>query len=74
MRVESIAKKVSCTVVRSSLMHSSAEKLVLKPWEECNYAKPLIPIAAINPPKNVSDMTKVLSGFTASGRLLDYYA
>jgi hypothetical protein len=71
MRGESITKKISCTVVKTSLLYGAGDLSVSRPWDEHFHTKP---VPQINPPKRALDMTGVLSGFAPQSRLLDYYA
>ena len=74
MRVESIAKKISCTVVKTSLLHSAGDLPISRPWDEKFHTKSVIPIAQINPLKCAADMAGVLAEFAPKSRFLDYYA
>ncbi|MGA2677962.1 MAG: hypothetical protein ABSF37_01535 [Sedimentisphaerales bacterium] len=74
MRVESITKKISCTVVKTSLLHSAGDLSVSRPWGEHCQPKPVVPIVEINPPKRIGDMAGKLAEFGPQGRFLDYYA
>jgi hypothetical protein len=74
MRVESIAKKVSCTVVKTSLLNGAGRLSVSKPQEEYCRTAMFVPIIPINLPKRALDMTVVLSEYASKGRFLDYYA
>jgi hypothetical protein len=71
MRSESITKKISCTVVKTSLLYGAGDLSVSKPWDEHFHTKP---VTQINPPKRALDMAGVLSGFAPKSWLLDYYA
>jgi hypothetical protein len=71
MRVESIAKKISCTVVKTSLLHSAGDLSIFRPWDEHFRTKP---VTQINPPKRAADMAGVLAEFAPKSRFLDYYA
>jgi len=70
MRVESIAKKISCTVVKTSLLHGTGDLSVSRPWGEHSQSKPV----EINIPKCIRDMAGKLAEFGPQGRFLDYYA
>ena len=74
MRVESIAKKISCTVVKTSLLYSAGDLSVSIPWGEHCQLKPAVPMVEINPPKHIGDMAGKLTEFGPQGRFLDYYA
>jgi hypothetical protein len=74
MRVESITKKISCTVVKTSLLHGAGCLSVSRPWDEYCQPKPFALNTQINLPKRALDMTGVLSGIAPKGRFLDYYA
>jgi hypothetical protein len=74
MRVESIAKKISCTVVKTSLLHSAGDLPISKPWDGHFNIKTVIPIAQLNSPKRAADMAGVLAEFAPKSRFLDYYA
>jgi hypothetical protein len=74
MRVESIAKKISCTVVKTSLLHSAGDLSISMPRDEHFHTKPVIPIAQMNSPKRAADITGVLAEFAPQGWFFDYYA
>ena len=71
MRVESFAKKISCTVVKSSLLHCAGDLSVSRPLD--NKAA-VAPKAQMNPHRFAVNMAEVLSGIAPKGLLLDYYA
>jgi hypothetical protein len=74
MRVESIAKKISCTVIKTSLLHGDGDLSVSKPWGEHFQPKPAVPIMEINLPKRIGNMAGKLAEFGPRSRFLDYYA
>jgi hypothetical protein len=71
MMVESIAKKISCTVVKTSLLYSAGDLPISRPWDENFRIKP---VTQINPPKCAANMAGVLAEFAPKSQLLDYYA
>jgi hypothetical protein len=74
MRVESIAKKITCTVVKTSLLHSNADMSVSRPWDEYRQSKPVSPTVGINLPKRIVDIAGKLADSGPQSRFLDYYA
>jgi hypothetical protein len=89
MRVESIAKKVSCIVLKTSfpfdadcasIAAEAGNEALTMPWDEhcrCCGQRSVVhtkPVTQINLPKRALDMAGVLSRFAPQGRLLDYYA
>lgn len=74
MRVESIAKKISCTVIKTSLLHSAGDLSVTRPLGEHCQSKPAVPIVEINLPKRIGDMAGKLAEVGPRSRFLDYYA
>jgi hypothetical protein len=74
MRAEAIAKKISCTVVKTSLLHGTGDLSVSRLRDESWQSKPFAPIAQINSPKRAVNIAEVLSEIAPSSRFLDYYA
>jgi len=75
MRVESFAKKISCTVVKSSLLHCAGDLSVSRPCDEYSQSKvSFAPIAQMNPHRFAVNIAEVLSGIAPKGLFLDYYA
>jgi hypothetical protein len=78
MRIESIAKKVSCTVVKTSLLYCAGDisvaaeagnEALTRPWPEHCQPKPVVPMVEINLPKRIGDMAGKLTEFGPQGRL-----
>jgi hypothetical protein len=74
MRGKSIAKKITCTVVKTSLGHSNTDMPVSMPWDDQRHFKPAVPIAGINPSKHFKDMTGKPVERRLRSRFFDYYA
>jgi hypothetical protein len=74
MRVESIAKKISCTVVKTSLLRGAGDVPTLRPWDEDCQLKRVMPLVQVNPPKRAFDITGILFGIAPQSVFLDYYA
>jgi hypothetical protein len=74
MRAEAIVKKISCTVVKTSLLHGTGDFSISRPQDESWQSKPFATIAQINSPKRAVSIAEVLSEFAPSSRFLDYYA
>jgi hypothetical protein len=74
MRGKSIAKKITCTVVKTSLLHSNTGGAVSRPWDECRHSKPAVPMGGIIPSKHFKDMAGKQVERRTRSRLLDFYA
>jgi hypothetical protein len=82
MRVESIAKKfpllrarsVSCTVVKTSLIHCASDTSLFKAREDYCNSKQDLPITGVNPFRQVEEMAAKPVERRARSRNFDFYA
>jgi len=74
MRVETVAKKISCTVVKTSLMRGNEDMLFSTSLAANIRFQPAIPIVEIDLSKHIRDISEKAGELNSQSRFLDYYA